>query len=289
LDHKDHLYADDIHIYTSCNLERYEETKKNLECLVDECVHWLLSVKLKVNQSKTEFIIYGKGNELNKITQTQFRMGSGFITAKSTVKNVGFIFDQKCKMANQIDNVVRICRFQLRKIGKIRKFLTQRTTKLLVNSTIISRIDYQNSIYYGIPNQTIRKLQMILNSSIRLIFRLNPKEYSSITSYRIRLGWLSMTLRIEYKLMIIIKKVILYGQPIYLRELLNFKKLGNYMVLRNDNEETISHRYSKNTYSDKTLEIICQKHYDNLPTEIKGINNIETFKKELHRYLINKE
>ena len=54
-------------------------------------------------------------------------------------------------------------------IRRIRKYLSRRCTETLVHAFITARIDYCNSLVYGIPDYRINKLQRIQNTAARLI------------------------------------------------------------------------------------------------------------------------
>ena len=42
-----------------------------------------------------------------------------------------------------------------------------------------ARLDYSNSLLYGITVKDMKKLQTIQNRSARLIFKANPREHTS--------------------------------------------------------------------------------------------------------------
>ena len=52
---------------------------------------------------------------------------------------------------------------------RIRKYLSRSVTESLVHAFITSRIDYCNSLLYGLPNSHIMKLQRIQNAAARLV------------------------------------------------------------------------------------------------------------------------
>ena len=80
-------------------------------------------------------------------------------------------------MNEQVNRTFQTCKFQLNRISKIRKYLNQSPTKLLVNSLVLSRLDFQNSLLYGTSEKNIKKLNLIINSSIRLIYKLNKRTH----------------------------------------------------------------------------------------------------------------
>ena len=59
----------------------------------------------------------------------------------------------------------------IRKINSIRRCISKDATKLLINSTVLSRLDYCNSSYEGLPQTPTHKLQLAENAAARVISR----------------------------------------------------------------------------------------------------------------------
>ena len=57
----------------------------------------------------------------------------------------------------------------IRSISRIRKYMSQSNLKRIVNAFEISRIDYCNSILYGLPTVEHEKLQRVQNIAASLI------------------------------------------------------------------------------------------------------------------------
>ena len=75
----------------------------------------------------------------------------------------------------------------------MRKYLTVDTAKTIVHATIISRLDFCNSVYVNMPAVHIKRLQTIQNEAARLV-TLTPKgEY--ITPILQSLHWLPVPFR----------------------------------------------------------------------------------------------
>ena len=60
------------------------------------------------------------------------------------------------------------------------------TTKTLVHAFISSRIDYYNSLLYGLPEYQLNKLQRVQNMYARLI--CNESKYCYITPEKLELN-----------------------------------------------------------------------------------------------------
>ena len=68
------------------------------------------------------------------------------IQPSSCVGNLGVTFDCNLRMEQQIANIVKVCYYQIRNIGRIRPHLTNELCKILVHALVTSRLYYCNSI-----------------------------------------------------------------------------------------------------------------------------------------------
>ena len=71
-----------------------------------------------------------------------------------------------------IDSIVKTCNFNIRNLYMIKDFVTRKNLVTLVHSLIISKVDYYNSLFIGLSNVTLKKVQSVLNRAARLIFNL---------------------------------------------------------------------------------------------------------------------
>src|SRR6218665_4163331 len=73
---------------------------------------------------------------------------------------------------------------------------------VLVNSFIVSRVDYYKSILVGLPTCQLDRIQSVLSSAARLIYGRTPSDH--ITDLlRDNLHWLRVPQRIVYKLCLV--------------------------------------------------------------------------------------
>ena len=81
-------------------------------------------------------------------------------------------------MNNHISLICRKSFNEIRSISTIRKYLTLDATKSIVQALVCSRVDFNNSLYYGLPQKQIQRLQCIQNCAARLIF--NKRKFDHI-------------------------------------------------------------------------------------------------------------
>ena len=68
-----------------------------------------------------------------------------------------------------IQNICRSATYAIYRIGQIRRFLDRKSTEMLVHAFISCRLDQCNSLFYGLPESQLNKLQRIQNSAARLV------------------------------------------------------------------------------------------------------------------------
>ena len=130
----------------------------------------MIRKKLKLNEDKTECMLFGTTNALKNFEHfNQIQIGPSTIEIVTMVKDLGVDIDNKLSMKNHVLKTVKVCNHHIRNISFIRKYLNQNTLKTLINSHVMSRLDYCNSIYYGLPNYQLKKLQNVQNRAARLI------------------------------------------------------------------------------------------------------------------------
>ena len=113
-------------------------------------------VRLKLNSEKTEFTIIGDRQARESIMQTFSTTFLGnSISPTNEVENLGVTFDSGNTFASHITKVCRACYYHLTDLRCIRKFLSVETAALLANSMINSRIDYCNSLLYGVNKYNV--------------------------------------------------------------------------------------------------------------------------------------
>ena len=109
-------------------------------------------------------------------------------------------------------------RATIKSIGRIRKYLSKEDLKRLVNALVISRLDYANSILYGLPKYELDKLQRVQNAAARLI--TGKKKSDHITPVLKELHWLPIKYRINFKIILLVYKSLDNLAPDYLHKII---------------------------------------------------------------------
>ena len=91
------------------------------------------------------------------------------LTTKSVVCSLGVHLDPVITMDSQVASVVRSTHLNLRPIAQLCSYLDVRLLTTLTYVLIVSRLDYCNALYMGLPLRLMWKLQMIQNTAARLL------------------------------------------------------------------------------------------------------------------------
>ena len=134
-----HLYADDTQLYTF----KPEESEEAMDCL-EQCIEdirkWMASHYLKLNDSKTEFMIFGRPQDTTKMTAWTVSVGDTEIFQSSSARNIGVFLDPELNMRSHINNTIRACYAQLRPVAQIRRYFRTEAASKQCHAFITSRL-----------------------------------------------------------------------------------------------------------------------------------------------------
>jgi len=109
---------------------------------------------LKLNRDKTEFIIFSSKQHVNNTENLYINVGSSYINYSISVRDLGLILDNTLGMEKQVNYIYK-SKYQIRNIELIRKYINDETYKTLVQSLIISRLDYGNVLLYNTASEQL--------------------------------------------------------------------------------------------------------------------------------------
>ncbi len=170
-----HCYADDTQLYLSFHPDDPTIAACISACLTDiSC--WMKDHRLQLNLAKTELLVVPSNPSFHH--NFTFQLSTSTITPSKTARNLVVMIDDKLIFSEHIAKTARSCRFALVKIKKIRPFLSERASQLLVQALVLSRLDSCNALLAGLPASSIKPLQLTQNAAARFIFN-EPKECTS--------------------------------------------------------------------------------------------------------------
>ena len=128
----------------------------------------MLQNLLKLNRSKTELLILNAKHRPSPPIATVI-IGDTVINPSKTARNIGAVCDSSLSVEEHVKASCKSAFFHLSNIAQIQKHLPAQAAETLIHSFVTSKVDFCNSLLYGVPNQLIRKLQSVQNSVARLL------------------------------------------------------------------------------------------------------------------------
>ncbi len=276
-----HSYADDIQIYIRCNNSADACTRaaeQLRECIKDIC-EWMTTNALKLNQDKTELIVFSKSTEPQII---EIKIGDDMIQSSSTIKVLGVTLDSNITLNQHISNTCRSIYMNIRKIRRIKPYLSNCALRILIQHMVISRLDYCNSLYNGLTVKAMNKLQLSQNTAARLIS--GKRKYDHISGTLRDLHWLPVNKRCQFKLLVLIYNALHGNSPIYISEMLNWYHPTR-SLRSSAYPSLVPNRNNTVKYGRRLCDTSCAVLWNSLPVALRSATSVQTFKKQLKTHL----
>jgi hypothetical protein len=122
------------------------------------------------------------------------QVGESSLTPRASVKNLGVIIDGHLSMVEEVQSLCKRANFHIWSIEQIRRFLDDATTEKLMHAFVFSTIDSCNSLFYGLPDKLLDRLQLVQSKAARMVRRV--KKHDHIIPHLKALHWLPIKSRI---------------------------------------------------------------------------------------------
>ncbi|XP_028821249.1 uncharacterized protein LOC114772546, partial [Denticeps clupeoides] len=258
----------------------YQAASKISACLTD-ISSWMAAHHLQLNPTKTELIFIPA--DFSPDQDLAIYLDNSQLSHPATARNLCVTIDNQLSFSTHISNLSCSCRFLLYNIRRIRPYLSTQSTQLLVQSLVISRLDYCNSLLAGLPLCTIRPLQLIQNAAARLIFNL-PK-FSHTTPLLRSLHWLPVAARIRFKILMLAYKAKHGVAPSYLTALITPHTAPRLLRASSTARLVPPSLKVKGKHSTRLFSVLAPRWWNELPLEVRTAQSLSTFKRQLKTFL----
>ena len=136
----DHVYADDIPLYISFKCKQPLEAISKVNSCLSDIMPWMITNKLKMNVSKTEFIVFRSPQLRCDLSGLSVYVGESQITQSLKVRDLGVTFDPFFIFDDHITAICRSTYFHIRNIGKIRNLLSYNAGSTIIHALISCRL-----------------------------------------------------------------------------------------------------------------------------------------------------
>ena len=281
-----HGYADDHQVYLSFRpgpSTVQTDSISAMENCISDLRSWMIANWLKVNDSKTEFMVIGSKQQLERVSIPGIQVGDETIAPVTSVRNLGAIFDSNLKMDMHIAKACKSAYYHLHNIRRIRKYLTDEAACTITHAFVTSQIDYCNSLMSGLPSRLIQRVQRVHNTAARVVCKL--RKYDHITPALITLHWLPVKYRIDFKVLLLVFKGLHGMAPRYIEEMLSTRTSARYSMRSNEARMLTVPKHRHSTMGARAFAVYGPTQWNALPIEIRLCDDFDDFKRKLKTHL----
>ena len=135
---------------------------------------WCNLNKLTINTKKTKVMYFGTTNKLKQIDRfpKNYLYGKELMKVDS-YKYLGITLDCNLSFRSHIDLLLKILRYKLYILCKLRCYLTTQASIAIYKISILPYIDYGDIFYQAAPKGLLKNIQDKQTKALKICFRLH--------------------------------------------------------------------------------------------------------------------
>ena len=241
--------------------------------------NWLLVNKIKINITKTSYMIFSYRRNINAET---ILFGNGEIFRSDSVQFLGVFFDENLKFDKHVNHISSKMSRALGMFNKVRYLIPDYIMLHLYNSLIFPYLMYAVEIWGGTSACYINKVLKVQKAAVRSMRNL---PYNTHTSDHFKqLCILKLPDIYKYRILLLIFSALNFGShPDIFVDLQRNSSFHSHST-RYSNNLVIPHfRLSKTQMS---ISFVGSKLWNDLPEDLKSLSSLSVFKRNLKRHLM---
>ena len=266
-------YADDNTL--SAFADTIHELIQTLQSESEIAIKWFNDNKMFVNPNKFQAIIIDKENK-GELNSHNLKFGDYKIKSRKNVTLLGIDIDDRLKFDNHTHSLIRKASGQLNYLISKQKFLNKNAKKILIESFIMANFNYCPLVWLFCDKKLTTKQEQIQKRALRFLHDDYESDYDHL-------------LKMSNKPSIEIKKLRILATEVF--KTLNdlnpsfMKEVFTQNSIRDDTRLKLLVKTQRTKrYGTDSLRSLGPKIWNNLPTEIRGAENLSTFKRLINTW-----
>ena len=145
-----------------------------------------------------------------------------------------------------------------------------------MHAFVTSKLDNCNALLYGLPEYKIQRLQYVLTSTAGLITL--SRKHDHISPVLMKLHWLPVEQRVEFKTLLFTCKVVNGMAAVYLQDLLDLYRLCR--SRRSGNKQLLKTQcYNLKSYGFRAFSLCAPQLWNALPRELRECDSVVVLRK----------
>ena len=267
------LFADDTVLYISSSTTKIARDQLQFDLNILDI--WCKKHKLSINTSKTKSVIFGTKQFNESITCDKLSIAGDNIDFVDDYKYLGIYLEKTLSFSKHIKYIHSLAAHKIYMLSKIRSCINRTTANRIYKTKVLPYFDQGDILYHDAFIKDVGKLQKLQNRAIRICLNENNRQHVSnlhnsigipLLQYR-RIYHLSIyaftrTISVEY----------LDALPI---------------ITRRRNAPLLKSFKSNFKVVDRSVYLQTATVWNNMSTEMRNIDNLESFKKVQKQKLID--
>ena len=256
------MFADDTNL--SCKGQTSEDIECKLNCDLDNIQKWLISNKLTLNRTKTEYMLIGSSQRLDKIIKSpKILFGEHEIKRVREKTVLGLIIDDQLKWNKHNDEQCKKISKSIALLRKARDFVSQEELVKIYNSLVLPHFNYCSTIWNDNNKSHIDKLSKLQKRAARII---TSSDYSIRSSQVFKtLEWHPIKKLMDKRDLTMMFKILKNMAPNYLTTM--FRKCDNSNYSLRSNNLKLSLPKPKTDFLKRSFSYRGAIAWNSLPSE----------------------
>ena len=280
------LYADDTTIH--CSSSSVSNINMKLNNDMKKIHDWCNDNDMVINTEKSKSMIVGSCHKLqNADSDLKILYEDILLENVENEKLLGIYIDNSLSWSEQINHMVSKISSRLGLLSRLRTYLPMEGLIMYYNGYILPLFDYCCTIWGETTYSNVERLFKLQKRAARII--LNAKYDVSSSSLFHKLGWLTIQKRIEYHKGVLMFKCVNKTAPDYLCNLFISCTNATRYSLRSAEHGNLFVPRPNSNFMKRTFHYSGTILWNSLPTSLKSMQNIDTFKIKYMQYLMNQQ
>ena len=231
------------------------------------------------------FVLFGTKRRLKRDRDFQVYCEGTAVSRVFQVKYLGVLLDCSLSGSIHVGSVLKSCIGRLTFLYRNSSLLDFQTRRTLCMSLIQPYVDYCASSWYeGLSAAFKSKLDILQRKMLRFVCNFESRQHVGFEEFR-SLSWLTIPDRIKFFKLVHLFRVKRGLAPHYLR--INLTSVSD-AHSHNTRGSTSNFHVSKSlSATPSSFAYSCVKLWNSLPIQIKSIDSLLVFKRELRNFLFS--
>ena len=281
------LFADDTTLHITEN--KLEDALDNINEDLSNLTHWCNVNSLKINASKTNFMIFNNKSKsvLNKC-KAKLQLTGQCISHVDTTKFLGIYIDTNLQWKTHTQHVKQKISSGLYALNRLKHMLPSRTLKSIYFSLIHSYLNYGCILWGNTFSKFLKPIQVQQNKAIRAIDNLKY-NVSAADSFK-KLSILNLTKIHALQTNTYMHQLNLNHLPRNLKKTFEpYVAPSHHYNTRSRNSNLYINPIINSDLAQRSIIVNGPKWYRSLPSDLKSHINIPQFKSNLKSYLLSSD